>query len=115
MAWSTSDRRQRLPSNWIEIRAEVFRLKGRKCYIVTDGVPCNRPATEVDHKIPSGSDELENLFPICTYCHRRKSSSEGWAALRRKKRQARNRVNKQFGWAESRPEPETPFKHPWMR
>ena len=115
MVWSTSDRKQRLPSNWMQLRAEVFRLKGRKCYIVTDGVPCTREALEVDHKVPGDDHSIENLFPICTYHHRRKSSSEGWEALRRKRRQARNRVDKQFGWAEKRPEPETPFKHPWMR
>lgn len=117
MAWSTSDRKDRLPPNWLALRAEVFRLKGRACYVIRDGQRCTREATEVDHKNPSGPNDLDNLFPICTYCHRRKSSGEGWAALRRKRRQARARAEKQFGWQEEHPgeNPSETFVHPWMK
>ena len=114
MAWSTSDRRSRLPANWLQLRAEVFATKGKRCYIVEDGYRCEREATEVDHVTPSGSDDLSNLEPICSAHHRRKSSSEGWQAMNRKKRQARERAEKKFGWAEERPAPGRPHRHPWQ-
>ena len=113
--WAGSDRKARLPANWIAIRAEVFRQKGTRCVRMIGPTQCPNEATDIDHIVPSGPATVENLQPLCRRCHRRKSSSEGWEALRRKRRQARNRVDKQFGWAEKRPEPETPFKHPWMR
>lgn len=115
MAWETSDRKSRLPGDWIRRRQEVFRIHGRQCYIAEDGHRCTTEATEVDHVIPSGSDDLSNLRPICHQHHKSKSSSEGWHAMNKKKKQARRRAEKKFGWAEKRPEPETPFQHPWMR
>ena len=114
MAWSTSDRRSRLPSNCLQLRAEVFATKGRRCYIVEDGHRCTSTATEVDHRVAGDDHSLENLEPICSAHHRRKSSSEGWQAMNRKKKQARERAEKKFGWAEERPVPEGPFTHPWQ-
>ena len=114
MAWETSDRRSRLPSDWVQRRQEVFRIHGRRCYIVEDGRPCVRESTEVDHVIPSGSDDLSNLRPICHQHHKAKSSSEGWQAMNRKKKQARERAEKKFGWAEERPAPVRPHRHPWQ-
>lgn len=114
MAWSTSDRRSRLPANWLQLREEVFRTKGRSCHAVVDGRPCNQPASDIDHIVPSGPDTIENLQPLCRRCHKAKSSSEGWQALNKKKKEARARAEKKFGWTERRPEPEAPYKHPWM-
>lgn len=115
MAWGTSDRKERLPGNWLALREEVFRTKGRRCYIVEDGYRCTAEATEVDHRTAGDDHSIENLEPICSPHHRRKSSSEGWVELHRKKKATRARVDKQYGWAESRPEPTETFKHPWMR
>lgn len=115
MAWETSDRKSRLPGNWLALRKEVFRVKGRRCYIVEDGHRCGAEAGEVDHVVPSGPDDISNLEPICSTHHKSKSSSEGWHAMNRKKKAARARAEKKYGWAEKRPEPKAPFKHPWMR
>lgn len=114
MAWETSTRKDRLPSNWLQLRKKVFETKGRICYIVEDGYPCTAEATEVDHVVAGDDHSLENLEPICNPHHRRKSSSEGWFAMNQKKKAARKRVDKKYGWAESRPEPAEAFRHPWQ-
>ena len=114
MAWETSDRKSRLPSDWLKRRSEVFKIHGRRCYIFEDGRQCTNEAEDIDHVIPGDDDSLENLRPICRRCHRAKSSSEGWQALNKKKKEARERAEKRFGWAEERPVPATPYKHPWM-
>ena len=115
MAWETSNRKSRLPANWLQLREEVFRTKGRSCHAAVDGLPCGQPASDVDHIVPSGSDAIENLQPLCRRCHKAKSSSEGWQALNKKKKEARARAEKKFGWAEKRPEPTEAFRHPWER
>lgn len=112
--WEGSSRKDRLPANWLQLRQEVFAKKGRRCYIVEDGHRCTSMATEVDHRIAGDDHSLENLEPICSAHHRSKSSSEGWQAMNRKKKQARERAEKKFGWAEERPAPVQPFKHPWQ-
>ena len=115
MAWETSNRKSRLPANWLQLRAEVFATKGRQCHNVIDGVRCTREGLDIDHIVPSGPDTLENLQPLCRRCHQSKSSSEGWQALNKKKKEARARAEKKFGWAEKRPEPTEAFRHPWER
>ena len=114
MAWETSDRKSRLPGDWIRRRQEVFRIHGRQCYIVEDGHHCATEATEVDHVNAGDDHSYENLRPICHQHHKAKSSSEGWQAMNRKKRQARERAEKKFGWAEERPAPVRPHRHPWQ-
>lgn len=114
MAWETSDRRGRLPRDWLHRRQEVFKIHGRQCYIVEDGHRCTNESTEVDHVNAGDDHSFENLRPICHPHHRSKSSSEGWQALNKKKKEARERAEKRFGWAEERPAPATPYKHPWQ-
>lgn len=114
MAWETSSRKQRLPADWVWRRQEVFKIHSRQCYIVEDGHRCTSDATEVDHVIAGDDHSFENLRPICHRHHRAKSSSEGWQALNKKKKEAQARAEKKFGWTERRPEPEAPYKHPWM-
>lgn len=115
MAWATSDRRGRLPRDWVQRRQEVFRIHSRQCYIAEGGRRCTAEATEVDHVNAGDDHSYENLRPICHQHHKSKSSSEGWRAMNRKKKAARSRAEKKYGWAEKRPEPEAPFVHPWMR
>lgn len=117
MAWETSDRKSRLPPNWLQLRKEVFELKGRLCLMLKDGVICGAEASDIDHIVPNDDDSIDNLQPVCRACHKRKSSSEGWHALRKKKAAARERVKKQYGHEEAHPgaNPEKPYVHPWMR
>ncbi len=49
------------------MREMVFAAKGRDCHV------CGSPATDIDHIIGSGGDEVDNLQPLCGACHRAKS------------------------------------------
>lgn len=96
MAWSTSDRRERLPDDWPSRVSEVFRTKGRVCLI--NGPRCLRRATEVDH-IRHGDDHgLDNLQPACGPCHSAKSSAEGNAMKARLRAAGRRRQPRHPGW-----------------
>lgn len=115
-AWSTSNRRSRLPGNWSSLRNRVFKEKGRQCYIMEDGVRCTNHATEVDHLRAGDDHSMANLFPICSPHHASKSGREGWEAYRKKLAIARWKAEKEFGLHEEHPtrNPETTFKHPWQ-
>lgn len=114
MGWEHSSRRSRLPGNWKSIREKVFRLKGRKCYVVYAGEPCHREATDIDHVVAGDNHDIDNLQPICRFHHALKSSREGNEAFRKMKRASRMRVEREFSNREVRPVPHEPFKHPWM-
>lgn len=76
MAWSTSDRRQRLPANWAAIRAKVkVRAHGR-CQAVTHERDCDLIGTDADH-IHAGDDHrMANLQWLSSPCHRAKTDRE---------------------------------------
>lgn len=105
MAWETSNRRDRLPKNWIRIRIDVLRRdsptgssKDAVCQHlrydryerdpVTGEVKylkCGLPANQVDH-IERGDDHSPgNLQSLCEWHHNQKSASEGHAARAAKK------------------------------
>lgn len=117
MAWETSNRKERLPGNWLSLRKQAFDLYGRQCYVVENGVRCAEEATDIDHVKHGDDHSLDNLRPICRRHHKTKSSSEGWEALRRQKRIARARAEKKFGHNEEHPgkSPGAPFHHPWVQ
>lgn len=84
--WAGSNRAQRLPNDWAERRAEVFRLFGDICH------ECGLPgANEVDHlQAGDNHDVAANLRPIHgkgtpQNCHQRKSSAEGGRAAQARK------------------------------
>lgn len=83
MAWSSSDRKSRLPSNWLALRRTVLERCGGRCEVLKkDGSRCWDKATEVDH-IQRGDDHsLVNLRGICSWHHARKSAQEGVEARR---------------------------------
>ena len=90
MAWDgTSDRSERLPSDWPIRRLRVLRAASYRCQVKTDGMPCGEPANEVDHIEPGADDRPENLQAICRWHHGRKSSAEGAAARRPRPTQRR--------------------------
>lgn len=93
MAWGTSNRRQRLPSNWPALRVLVLQRDGYQCVaLLVDGVRCTEPATDVDH-IKAGEDHsLINLQALCSWHHARKSAREGHEANRAKARPVRRRA-----------------------
>lgn len=83
MAWDTSDRKARLPSDWSARRMRVLRRDGYRCQARdSTGALCSAPANQVDHVQHGDDHELANLQALCRWHHARKSSAEGAAARR---------------------------------
>jgi 5-methylcytosine-specific restriction protein A len=95
MAWEgTSDRKERLPSDWSTRRVRVLRRDSYRCQARDSlGVVCGEPANQVDHIVPGDDHDLDNLQSLCRWHHARKSSAEGHAA--RRPRESRFRVGEQ--------------------
>ncbi len=88
MAWDTSNRTKRLPSNWLILRATVLRRDNGICHV------CGKHgADQVDHITPGDDHSPDNLAAIHSApCHRQKSSSEGGtAAAKSRAQRPRNR------------------------
>lgn len=84
--WQGSDRRQRLPSGWAKIRAEIL---ARDVTCVLCGV---RPSAFCDHIVAKADDHRpEGLQGLCGPCHDQKSSREGNDAQRANPRPGRRR------------------------
>ena len=83
MAWGSSTRRLRLPSNWKSIRLTVLRRDSYRCKI--QGTGCRVIATEVDHIARGDNHSLGNLQAVCPSCHRQKTLSEAQEASARKR------------------------------
>ncbi|PHQ49467.1 HNH endonuclease [Streptomyces cinnamoneus] len=95
MAWSTSDRRARLPANWPQIRIRILRRDGHRCTARDQyGVRCSELATDVDHIQPGDDHREANLTSLCGWHHRVKSSREGAAAQAAARRHARRRFRR---------------------
>lgn len=81
--WSTSDRRQRLPSNWKSLRLVVLRRDSWRCQLQLPG--CLEGASEVDHRVRGDNHALDNLQAVCSACHKKKTLAEAASARRRKR------------------------------
>lgn len=99
MAWSNSDRRERLPASWPQIRARVLRRDGQRCTHRHNDVRCEEIATDVDHIVPGDDHREANLRSLCGWHHRAKSSREGAVA----KAAARRRQDRKFRRTEGHP------------
>lgn len=79
--WRGSDRVQRLPGNWRQIRARIL-ARDPICKLC--GV---RPSTHCDHIEAKTDDHSDaGLQGVCGLCHGRKSAAEGHEAKRKKRR-----------------------------
>lgn len=79
MAWSTSDRRSRLPKDWPAIRRRILQ-RDPTCRLRFDC--CTTTSTEVDH-VRRGDDHSDaNLQGACGPCHKRKTAWEAAQARR---------------------------------
>ena len=87
MAWATSDRSARLPSNWSKLRLRVLRRDGWLCQIHGDG--CRLVAREVDHVVAGDDHSMANLQSVCVPCHKRKTQAESATARAAMPRMAR--------------------------
>ena len=102
MPWTTSNRRQRLPTNWNKLRKQVLAKANYKCAgldPVTTPPPttreaqggahrwhhpaCTMRATDVDHIIAGDNHELSNLQALSHACHTAKTTHENAAAKAR--------------------------------
>ena len=86
MAWSTSDRRSRLPANWRELRKKVLERDGYQCTAIkSNGKRCpNKENLEVDHHRAGDDHSENNLRTLCYFHHKAKSSREGGEAKAKK-------------------------------
>lgn len=88
MAWETSDRKDRLPSNWEALRQETLKTDGHRCvwpgrWAAKRGVKqCGEPATDVDHVRRGDDHSPSNLQSLCKWHHTQKTQSESAAARR---------------------------------
>lgn len=89
MPWTTSDRSQRLPSDWQRRRANVLRRDHHACQIRARN--CLGVAREVDHIVPNDDDAYANLQAACTECHRDKTVNEAHTAMRTIRAHAKHR------------------------
>lgn len=93
--WNGSDRRDRLPENWPQLRARVLKRDGYRCTAhSTYGDRCEFRATDVDHIRPGDDHRETNLSSLCAWHHARKSGAEGAAAVQRKRARARARFKR---------------------
>lgn len=76
MAWSTSDRRQRLPKNWADIRRQVQRRAHGLCEATTHARACDGTGTDADHIHAGDNHALTNLQWLSGPCHRAKTATE---------------------------------------
>lgn len=90
--WGDSDRKERLPENWEELRRARLDKDGWRCtaWLPKSRKRCPRPATDVDHHKPGDDHRIENLRSLCATHHGKKSAREGNQA-RRAKQAARYR------------------------
>lgn len=96
MAWNTSDRLSRLPSNWeTEIQPAILKRDHYKCKIKDQG--CLVEATEVDHNIRGDNHAYSNLQAVCERCHAKKSAREGNEAKAKLKALRRRPVERHPG------------------
>lgn len=94
MAWSTSNRRLELPSNWHSLRKRILTRDNYQCTHTSDGVRCGNRATDVDHVKPGNDHRDTNLTSLCSDHHRVKSSREGKAAAMKKRREINARYRR---------------------
>jgi len=98
--WSSSNRRQDLPSNWPALRQKRFKLDGYRCTWTNPyGERCVEPAEECDHIGERTDHRIEKLRSLCEYHHGQKSGREGAEARARQWR----KNNSKFRRSEQHP------------
>lgn len=88
--WKGSNRKARLPSGWVKIRARIL-ARDPVCKL------CDvRPSTHCDHIVAKADDHRpEGLQGVCGPCHDQKSAREGAAAAQAVGRPTRKRPPEQ--------------------
>lgn len=94
--WEGSDRRDRLPDNWPELRVAVLTRDRYKCQHFREdlGRRCLLKARDVDHIEANDDHRMTNLQALCGYHHDKKSGREGGIASGVARRAARDAKKK---------------------
>ena len=92
MSWETSDRRERLPSDWPKRRAATkARARGRCEGLSLHGEPrwhvteCDGIGTDCDHDKRGDDHSLSNLRWLSSPCHKHKTRAEKPSRKRRER------------------------------
>lgn len=113
--WVGSDRKERLPPDWLAIRKRILERDGRRCCWVEDGNRCLAEATDVDHKIPGDDHSPSNLQSLCRRHHLIKTGSDSHWQRRKAKAEKKWKNDRRFGHQEEHAGSGEPFRHPWQR
>lgn len=90
MAWENSDRRLRLPTDWKQRVAAVWKRDGGRCtWKLPSGARCPRPGADVDHIRNDDNHDLRNLRLLCRHHHDKKTQWE--SRMGRQRRKSRKR------------------------
>lgn len=87
--WKGSDRKSRLPSNWVGLTGIVRQRAGGRCEMTEPfkegGLVkrCWRRGRDVDHIVAGDDHSLQNLQLLCPYHHGKKSAMEGVEARKK--------------------------------
>lgn len=76
MAWSTSDRRTRLPRDWSAIRRQVKARAHGLCEYAHHVDACDGIGTDADHVRAGDDHTLNNLQWLSEPCHKHKTATE---------------------------------------
>jgi 5-methylcytosine-specific restriction protein A len=86
MAWESSDRSDRLPPDWKNLVAQVWkRDKGRCTWKLPSGARCPRKGADVDHRKNNDDHRLSNLQLLCRHHHDKKTQREAIFGKRKKR------------------------------
>ena len=76
MAWSTSDRRHRLPKDWPTIVSRIKTRDQHRCQAPVHDPRCDGRGTDVDHIIQGDNHSEDNLQLLNEHCNRAKTADE---------------------------------------
>ena len=79
MAWATSTRAARLPTDWAARKTRVYRRDHGRCQSTHHNPKCDGRGAEVDHIIRGDNHALDNLQLLNHWCHVDKTNAENAA------------------------------------
>lgn len=81
--WKNSNRRETLPDNWEQLRADQLRADGYRCvWELPSGERCPKDATDVDHY--GEAWEHDKLRSLCGPHHDKRTGKQGNEAKARR-------------------------------
>lgn len=112
--WRGSNRKQRLPPDWLPLRKSILERDGFRCRWVDREGRCEAKATDVDHIAPGDNHDPANLQSLCRAHHLTKTAYDNHHARRSAIAKAKKRAEKLWGHDEIHSGNGAGFKHPWQ-